>query len=166
MTAHLVDGIGCAQVEVDATAVTLSFLGDLTPVEAVAAFLRDVADLCGIEADLLLDLADQLDAVTPDPPAVPMATAAAVETDAAIRLGGLALAFTETEPGYAKSSDGRFYAYEVTPSRMNHHHGYWVVKDAQGHFFAGDGRVAGLAVADGYVTAWADTLARNGGRNR
>lgn len=111
---HLVDGIRCAQVEVDATAVTLSFLGDLTPVEAVAVFLRDVADLSGVEADLLLDLADQLDPVASDPVASdPVAGPAelgrrcgnegrddhcvGVDTDAAIRLGGLALAFGRVE---------------------------------------------------------------------
>lgn len=126
MTARLADGIRCAQVEVDATAVTLSFLGDLTPVEAVAVFLRDVADLSGIEADLLLDLADQLDPLVSDPVAGPAepgrwcgnedaaaaaATAAAVDTDAAIGLGGLALALgrveriTRHEDGLTPESD-------------------------------------------------------------
>jgi|GEM_PF-4520044 len=60
MTAHPVDGIRCAQVEVRKAAEQ----ADLTPVEAVAAFLHDVADLSGIEADLLVDLADQLDPFT------------------------------------------------------------------------------------------------------
>lgn len=61
-TPHPVDGIRAAQVLVGGEAVTLSFSGDLTPVEAVAVFLRDVTDLVGIdEGGLLADLADQLD---------------------------------------------------------------------------------------------------------
>lgn len=59
-----VDGSRCAQVQVDGATVPLSFLGDLTPVEAVALFLRDVADCSLHGTDLLLDLADQLDPPT------------------------------------------------------------------------------------------------------
>ncbi len=56
------DGNRCAHVNVDGAPVTLSFHGDLSPVEAVAAFLRDVADyLCLPYRDPFLDLAEQLD---------------------------------------------------------------------------------------------------------
>lgn len=53
-----------AEVGVGGQAVMLCFWGDLTPVEAVAAFLRDLADIAqGFTSapDLLRDVADQLD---------------------------------------------------------------------------------------------------------
>ncbi len=55
------DGTRCVQVDVNGAAVAVSFHGDLTPVEALAAFLRDVADYCSLDDDLLRDLADQFD---------------------------------------------------------------------------------------------------------
>lgn len=62
---HPVDGIRVAQVLLPHDqVVTLTFHGDLTPVEAVAAFLRDVADAVhphDAAMDILADLADQLD---------------------------------------------------------------------------------------------------------
>jgi hypothetical protein len=66
---HPVDGVRVAQVLVDSSVVTLSFQGDLTPVEAVAAFLRDVADSALTHELLLHDLTDQLDPPYLDPAA-------------------------------------------------------------------------------------------------
>lgn len=57
------DGARLAYVGVGGQEVPLCFYGDLTPVEVVAAFLRDLADTAGEQpADgLLRDVADQLD---------------------------------------------------------------------------------------------------------
>lgn len=62
--AHLCpDSTRCAEVGVGGQAVMLTFHGDLTPVEAVAVFLRDLADVADTVHGtvLLLDIADQLD---------------------------------------------------------------------------------------------------------
>ena len=70
---HPVDGIGqaqihCVQVHLDGIPVTLSFHGDLSPVEAVAAFLRDLADAVGLlNVGVLYGIADQLDPIGIDP---------------------------------------------------------------------------------------------------
>lgn len=59
-----IDGIKLAVVAVDETPIPLSFHGDLTPVEVVGQFLRDLAALRVAEGygyDELIDIAQQLD---------------------------------------------------------------------------------------------------------
>jgi hypothetical protein len=75
------DGVRLAHVEVDSpggrSVVTLSFYGDLTPVEATAAFLRDLADVVVTGSGLLLEVAEQLESsrasAPPDPARKPSA---------------------------------------------------------------------------------------------
>lgn len=60
--------IRCAQVQVYRTAVQLTFTSELTPIETVAAFLRELSD-AGL-SDALYGVADQLD----PPAALPVDT--------------------------------------------------------------------------------------------
>jgi hypothetical protein len=76
MSAEHADGVRLAHVEVDSpggrSVVTLSFYGDLTPVEATAAFLRDLADVVVTGSGVLLEVAEQLERARGSaPPAAP-----------------------------------------------------------------------------------------------
>lgn len=58
------DSVQCAEVRVNGIVVRLSFHGDLTPVEAVAVFLRDLADVAALDAPagaLLRHIAQKFD---------------------------------------------------------------------------------------------------------